>query len=80
MMRPFSLALSWMAFAAIGSEGAPQGYIPPQVMEKMCQDAEASFSGPRMPRILALIFSGRGCPSAQARIGHNCMGMWSCYC
>ncbi len=77
-MRSLSLALGCIAFAGIGAEAAPQ-IIPPEVGERMCQDAEASYSGPRMPRISAPIFSGNGCPSPEGRIGYNYMGSWSCH-
>lgn len=77
-MRSLALALSWMAFGAIGTEASPQFQIPPEQIEQICRENERSYAGPPMPRVSEPIFSGSGCPS-QGQVGYNYRGLWSCH-
>ena len=77
-MRPPSPPLIWIALTAIGSEGSPQ-IIPPGLLEGICRENEAKYSGPPMPRISAPTFSGRGCPSPDNRLAYNYLGKWRCH-
>ena len=77
-MRPLSLALGWIALAALGSEAAPQ-FIPPEVAEQLCREEENRMLATPMPRISAPIFSGTGCPSSESRISYNYVGNWKCH-
>jgi hypothetical protein len=76
-MWPLLSFMSWLALATFGVEGSPQ-ISPPEMIERMCRESEATYDGPLMPQISAPIFSGSGCPSLDNRLAYNYAGMWRC--